>query len=102
MSRSTVVTKRAESTKLTNSISMRGDTIFSLAPKAWMTSRFLAAFLIVVTVFQGLGYMAVGDSIGTTIFGLFSITISIIAIRLALTLIRIFLESAVVVSKLRQ
>ena len=102
MSRSIEKEKRAVSTKLTNSISMRGDTIFSLAPKAWLASRFLAAFLIIATVFQGLVYMAAGDSIGTTFVGLFSITISIIVIRLALTLIRIFLETAVVVSKLRE
>ena len=102
MSRSIVRTNRAVSTKLTSPFSMQGGTVVSLAPKAWLTARFISTVLIIATIFQGLGYMAIGDSTGTTLIGLFSITITIVMIRLALTLIRIFLESAVVVSKLRE
>ena len=84
------------------SISMRGDSISSFAPKAWWASRFLAVALGILAVFITLGRMAEGNSFVTTINGLLNLWIGFVFVRLFLMLIRIFLESAVVVSKMRE
>ncbi len=88
--------------KLTGPLSMRGDSIYSLAPKVWLSSRLIAVVVAIHIVFLSLVVMARGDSVGTTISGLFSITISLVLLRHGLALIRIFLEVAVVISKNRK
>lgn len=84
------------------SISMRGDSISWFAPKAWWASRFIAVVLGIIAFFLTLGSMAEGNSFATTINGLLNLWIGFVFLRLFLMLIRIFLESAVVVSKMRE
>ncbi|NCF98361.1 MAG: hypothetical protein GWP39_02485 [Planctomycetia bacterium] len=67
-----------------------------------MSSRLIAVVVAIHIVFLSLVVMARGDSVGTTISGLFSITISLVLLRHGLALIRIFLEVAVVISKNRK
>lgn len=102
MNHSTSNTFHAASDKLMGPISMRGDYISSYAPKAWWASRFIAVVLGIITVFLTLGSMANGNSLATTINGLLNLWIGFVFLRLFLMLIRICIESAVVVSKLRE
>lgn len=101
MNHSTSNTFHAASDKLMGPISMRGDYISSCAPKAWWASRFIAVVLGIITVFLTLDSMAKG-TLANTINGLLNLWIGFVFLRLFLMLIRIFLESAVVVSEMRE